>query len=96
MSYAGGKPRVYLLRIETGQQELVGDFNGMTFAPRFSPSGQKIIMSLQQDVYGLIWVGTRGGGAAVWNPRSWSRNPASETGGATTPRARAITAESAT
>ncbi len=26
--------------------ELVGDFPGMTFAPRFSPDGQKIVMSL--------------------------------------------------
>ena len=48
MSFAGNKPRVYLLNIETGQRELVGDFPGMTFAPRFSPNGQKVIMSLQQ------------------------------------------------
>ena len=26
-------------------QEVVGDFPGMTFAPRFSPDGKKIIMS---------------------------------------------------
>ena len=49
MSYAGGKPRVYLLNIDTGQRELVGDFPGMTLAPRFSPDGQRIIMSLQQE-----------------------------------------------
>lgn len=48
MSYAGGRPRVYLLNIDTGQKELVGDFPGMTFAPRFSPDGNKIILS-QQD-----------------------------------------------
>ena len=47
MSYAGGRPRVYLLNIETGQKEIVGDFPGMTFSPRFSPDGQKIVMSLQ-------------------------------------------------
>ena len=35
------QPRVYLLNIETGQRELVGDFPGMTFAPRFSPDGQQ-------------------------------------------------------
>ena len=28
--------KVYLLDIETGMQEVVGDFPGMTFAPRFS------------------------------------------------------------
>lgn len=48
MSYAGGRPRVYLLNIDTGQKELVGNFPGMTFAPRFSPDGNKIILS-QQD-----------------------------------------------
>jgi TolB protein len=46
MSYESGQPRVYLLQIETGQRELVGNFPGMTFAPRFSPDGQKVIMSL--------------------------------------------------
>ena len=46
MSYESGQPRVYLLQIETGQRELVGNFPGMTFAPRFSPDGQKLIMSL--------------------------------------------------
>ena len=42
-------PRVYLLDIETGIQEVVGDFSGMTFAPRFSPDGKKIIMSFAKD-----------------------------------------------
>jgi TolB protein len=49
MSYEGGQPRVYLLQIETGQRELVGNFPGMTFAPRFSPDGQKVIMSLLRE-----------------------------------------------
>lgn len=49
MSYEGGQPQVYLLQIETGQRELVGNFPGMTFAPRFSPDGQKVIMSLLRD-----------------------------------------------
>lgn len=49
LSYYQNKPRVYLLNIETGQQEVVGDFPGMTFAPRFSPDGQKIIMSLERN-----------------------------------------------
>ena len=39
----------YLLDIETGTQEVVGDFPGMTFAPRFSPDGKKIIMSFAKD-----------------------------------------------
>ena len=49
LSYYRNKPRVYLLNIETGQQEVVGDFPGMTFAPRFSPDGQKIVMSLERN-----------------------------------------------
>ena len=49
MSYFKNLPRVYLLDIETGIQEVVGDFPGMTFAPRFSPDGKKIIMSFAQD-----------------------------------------------
>jgi len=45
MSYRGGKPKVYLYNIDTGRQELLGDFPGMTFAPRFAPDGNKVIMS---------------------------------------------------
>ena len=47
MSYGQGDPRVYLFNIETGQREIVGNFPGMTFSPRFSPDGQRVIMSLQ-------------------------------------------------
>ncbi len=46
LSYFNNTPRVYLFNIESGEQEIVGDFPGMTFAPRFSPSGDEIIMSL--------------------------------------------------
>ena len=49
LSYFKNMPRVYLLDIETGTQEVVGDFPGMTFAPRFSPNGKKIIMSFAKD-----------------------------------------------
>ena len=46
MSYINkSNPRVYIFDIETGQQEVVGEFPGMPFAPRFSPDGEKIIMS---------------------------------------------------
>lgn len=47
-SLAGDKWRVYLLNIETGQREIVGDFGNMAFSPRFSPDGQQVIMSLEQ------------------------------------------------
>ncbi len=46
MSYVKtNSPRVFIFDIETGQQEIVGEFPGMTFAPRFSPDGSKIVMS---------------------------------------------------
>ena len=43
-----GDPKVLLMNIENSQREVVGNFPGMTFSPRFSPDGQKIIMSLAQ------------------------------------------------
>ena len=45
MSYVNrNSPRVYIFDIETGRQEKSVNFR-MTFAPRFSPDGNKIVMS---------------------------------------------------
>jgi TolB protein len=53
MSYVNrNNPRVYIFDIETGQQEIVGEFPGMTFAPRFSPDGKKIVMSYSDPEIG--------------------------------------------
>ena len=49
MSYDTGTPRVFIYNIDTNQKEIVGDFQNMSFAPRFSPDGNRIIMSLQSD-----------------------------------------------
>ena len=46
MSYIGAKPRVYLFDIETGKQEMLGNFPNMTFSPRFSPDGNRVAMTL--------------------------------------------------
>ena len=56
MSFGQGDPRVYLLNIETNQREVVGNFPGMTFSPRFSPDGQRVIMSLQQGSNSNLFV----------------------------------------
>ncbi|SVD12783.1 uncharacterized protein METZ01_LOCUS365637, partial [marine metagenome] len=53
MSYVNRKsPRVFILDIETGRQEIVGEFPGMTFAPRFSSDGKKIVMSYSDPEIG--------------------------------------------
>ena len=41
MSYANNRPRVYLFDLASGRQSVLGDFAGMTFAPRFSPDGRR-------------------------------------------------------
>jgi len=51
MSYGEnqGPPRVYLQNVESNRRELLGNFPGMSFAPRFSPDGAKVAMSLASD-----------------------------------------------
>jgi len=56
MEFGQGDPRVYLYRIETGEREIVGNFPGMSFSPRFSPDGQRVIMSLQQGSNSNLFV----------------------------------------
>src|SRR5438445_308979 len=46
MSYGQGDPKVYLYNTKTRQREVVGNFPGMSFSPRFSPTGDLVIMSL--------------------------------------------------
>ena len=55
LSYYNASPRVYLFDIETGREEVLGNFKGMTFAPRFTPDGKSILLSFategNSDVY---------------------------------------------
>ena len=55
MSYFRNDPKVYLFNLETGRQEMLGSFQGMTLSPRFSPDGRSVILS-----------STRGGDANVY------------------------------
>ena len=48
MSYAGKQPRVFLRDLQTGREESLGSFDGMSFAPRFSNDGNAIVMSIAE------------------------------------------------
>ena len=45
----GIKPSVYLYNLITGKMNILGQFPGMSFSPRFSPDGSNLIMSLSQN-----------------------------------------------
>jgi len=55
MTYYKNTPRIYIFDIETGHQELLGEFPGMNFAPRFSPDGKKIAIAAATDGYTNIY-----------------------------------------
>ncbi len=55
MTYYKNTPRIYIFDLETGAQELLGEFPGMNFAPRFSPDGKKIAIALARDGYTNIY-----------------------------------------
>ena len=49
LSYYNDDPSVWTLDLETGEQRRLGQFGGMNFAPRFSPDGTKIALSLVKN-----------------------------------------------
>lgn len=49
MSYRNKWPQVFLLDLTSGKQQLLGNFPGMSFAPRFAPDGNYAIMSVAKD-----------------------------------------------
>ena len=56
MSYINDRPRVYIFDLETGRQEMLGDFPNMTFSPRFSPSGDSVVMALENNGNSDIYI----------------------------------------
>src|SRR3546814_21134366 len=58
-------PRVSLFNLNTGQQEVLGAFPGMTFAPRFSSEGA------EERRYGKEWVCT---GRSPWSAYHEKKN----------------------
>lgn len=49
LSYRNDDPMVWVLDLDTGDQTKLGNFGGMSFAPRFSPDGNRVALSLVKD-----------------------------------------------
>jgi TolB protein len=49
LSYASKVPSVYIYNSATGENRLLRQFEGMTFAPRFSMDGNSVVMSLEKE-----------------------------------------------
>src|SRR3954469_1399961 len=64
MSYANNRPRVYLFDLQSGRQTQLGDFSGLTFAPRFAPDGSSLVMAVAS-----------GGGSDIVSVDLGSRTP---------------------
>jgi TolB protein len=63
LSYATGKPSIFLYNLDTGQRRSIGNFSGMTFAPRFSPDGSRLLLSRSENGASNIFVmSVHGGG----------------------------------
>ncbi len=46
MTYSGRQPRVFLRDLQTGREESMGKFDGISFAPRFNHDGSRMLMSV--------------------------------------------------
>lgn len=49
MSYATRSPRVHLRDLQTGREESLGKFEGMSFAPRYANDGSRMLMSIARN-----------------------------------------------
>lgn len=91
LSYIDGQPRVYLRHIDSGREEILGDFVGnMSIAPRFSPDGNKMVMSVSLAGNSEIYEIDLRNRVQV----RLTRHPAIDTGPSYSPDGRAITFES--
>jgi TolB protein len=49
LSYAGRQPRVFLRDLQTGREEMLGRFDGMSFSPRFNHNGTRMLFSIAKN-----------------------------------------------
>jgi TolB protein len=49
LAYVNKTAHVYVINVHTRKKRLVGHFKGMTFAPRFSPDGRFLLLSLARE-----------------------------------------------
>jgi TolB protein len=50
MAFDGSQqPHVFILNTATGARQVVGQFTQMTFSPRFSPDGSRLLFSVQNE-----------------------------------------------
>lgn len=93
MTYVQDTPRVVVMNLETLAREIMlDDLRGMTFAPRFSPDGQRLLMSYQEaGTSNIIEVDLRSRGA---RPRQLTTTNAIDTGACYSPNGQQIVFES--
>lgn len=49
LAYVNKAAHVHVINVHTRKKRLMGHFKGMTFAPRFSPDGKSLLMSLARE-----------------------------------------------
>ena len=47
--YQSPAPQIFLHDLQTGRENVLGSFSGMSFSPRFSPDGSSMLMTLAQN-----------------------------------------------
>ncbi len=91
MSFAGRRPRAYVMDLTTGEDRPLIAGPAITFAPRFSPDGRQIVFSMAQGGNTDIYVVAADGYGA---PRPLTRTPGVDTSPSFSPDGRHIVFES--
>ena len=63
VSFAGGKPAVPVVDLNSGQERPLVPNDAISFAPRFSPDGSRIAFSMMLGANSDIYVVSANGGA---------------------------------